>query len=187
MKKILLAGVVALFGFSNAQIQKDNWMLGGQVANAQFTNGLNINLTPQVGYFLKDNWAVGAKLGTNIYSLKGVSGVQAKWNLGAFTRYYLNKNDVSTLLKNGRFFGEATVGLGGDNSSHASSTNGAQLGIGAGYAYFITKNVSLDAILKFDATVGVGSSTGNGNIGLNVGFQIFLPTSKVQAALKDKQ
>lgn len=186
MKKILLAGAVALFGFSNAQIQKGNWMLGGQVANFQFTNGLNVNLSPQAGYFLKDNWAVGAKLGINVYSPKGVSGVQTNWNLGAFTRYYLGKNDVNTLLKNGRFFGEATVGFGGYNSSYASSTNGAQLGIGAGYAYFITKNVSLDALLKFDATVGAGSSSGNGNFGLNVGFQIFLPTSKVQAALKDK-
>lgn len=186
MKKILLAGAFALFGLSNAQIQEGNWMVGGQVANMQFTNGVNVNLTPQVGYFVKDNWAIGAKVGLNVYSPKGASGTQTNWDLGAFTRYYLGKNDVNTILKNGRFFGEGTVGFGGVNSSVASSTNGIQLGIGAGYAYFITKNVSLDAVLKFTTTAGAGSSAGKGDLGLNVGFQIFLPTSKVKDALRDK-
>lgn len=186
MKKVLLAGAFALFGLSNAQIQEGNWMVGGQVANMQFTNGVNINLTPQVGYFVKDNWAVGAQVGLNVYSPKGVSETQTNWDLGVFTRYYFGNNEVNSILKNGRFFGEGTVGFGGVNSSSASSTNGIQLGIGAGYAYFITKNVSLDAILKFNTTAGGGSSSGTGDLGLNVGFQIFLPTSKVKDALRDK-
>lgn len=191
MKKFILGAAVfatGLFNTANAQIQEGNWMVGGQVANFKFTNGFNMNLTPQVGYFIKDNWAVGGQVGLNVYSPQGGdAGTQTDWTLGAFTRYYFGPNEIDSLLKNGRFFAEGSVGFGGNNSSASTSTNGVDLGIGAGYSYFITKNVSLDALLKFNTIAGGGSSSAKGNLGLNVGFQIYLPTSKAKAALKDQQ
>ncbi|MDO4763142.1 MAG: hypothetical protein Q4A00_02025 [Flavobacteriaceae bacterium] len=158
-------------------------MIGGQVANVNFTTPFQLNLTPQVGYFVKDNWAVGAQVGLGMTSVGG--NTAADWTLGAFTRYYLGENDINTLLKNGRFFGEGIVGLGGKNGQ--ATTNGINLGVGAGYSYFISRNVSLDAILKFETVVGAGNTAGQGKLGLNVGFQIFLPTAKVKAALNDRQ
>lgn len=187
MKKLLLAGAFAFFGLSNAQIQKDNWMVGGQVTNMKFTNGFNVALTPQLGYFVMDNWAIGGQVGLNIFSPKGNSATQTNWNLGVFTRYYLGDNQVDSILKNGRFFAQGEVGFGGSNSNTGSSTNGVDLGIGAGYSYFITRNVSLDALLKFNTLVGGGSSAAKGDLGLNVGFQIYLPTSKAKSVLKDNQ
>ncbi|MCW0499426.1 hypothetical protein AWM61_03790 [Riemerella anatipestifer] len=189
MKKLFLGAVVfaaGLFGTANAQIQEGNWMVGGQVAKMRFTNGVNLNLTPQVGYFVKDNWAVGAQVNLEVASAGGATGTTTNWTLGGFTRYYFGSNEVESLLKNGRFFAEGTVGFGGINNSAGSTTNGVNLGVGAGYSYFITKNVSLDALLKFDTVTGGGNTAGNGNLGLNVGFQIYLPTSKVKAALKDQ-
>lgn len=185
MKKLILGAVIfaaSLFSNqANAQIQKDNWMVGGQVADVRFTNGFSLTLTPQVGYFIKDNWAVGAEVGLS------TGGGTTNWSLGAFSRYYFGKNEINSLLNNGRFFGQGNVGFGGINSSAGNSTNGVNLGIGAGYAYFISKNISLDAILKFDAVVGGGNTSGNGSLGLNVGFQIYLPTAKAKAVLKDQQ
>ena len=190
MKKLVLGAAfaaIALAGTANAQIQEGNWMVGGHVADFKFTNGFNMNLTPNVGYFVKDNWAVGAQVGLHVASPKGSSDTQTDWTVGAFTRYYFNPNEVDGLLNHGRFFAEGSVGFGGDNSSSGASTNGADLGIGAGYAYFITPNVSLDALLKFNALVGGGSSSGKGNLGLGVGFQIYLPTRTAQASLRDQQ
>ncbi len=187
MKKLFLAGALALFGLSNAQIQEGNWMVGGQVADMKFTNGVNISLTPQVGYFIKDNWAVGGQLGLDIFKAKGASGTQTDWTLGAFTRYYFGPNEIDSLLKNGRFFTQGNVGFGGDNSSSSSSTNGVNLGIGAGYAYFLTPNVSLEGLLGVDTFVGGGSSSGKANVNLGVGFQIYLPNAKAKQVLKDKQ
>lgn len=161
-------------------------MVGAQVSNMKFTNGLNIGLTPKVGYFIEDNWAIGGQVGLDINKPSGDNSTQTNWTLGAFTRYYLSDNQVDNLLKNGRFFGEGSVGFGGNNvSGGGSSTNGVDLGIGAGYSYFITKNVSFDALLKFNAIVGGGSSSGKGNLGLNLGFQIFLPSSKVKAVINE--
>lgn len=189
MRKFILA-IALVFGavfFSemNAQIQKGNWMVGTEVANMQFTSGLDISLSPKAGYFIADNLVVGGLVGLNIYKAKGSSNTQTDWTVGGFGRYYIGKDHLN-LLKNGRFFGEGSVGFGGRNSSVGSSTNGVDLGVGAGYAYFITRNVSLDAMLKFNAVVGGGNTSGQGDLGLRIGFQIFLPTAKVKAAMQDK-
>lgn len=186
MKKLFLAGALALFGLSNAQIQKGNWMVGGQVANVKFTNGFNLSLTPQVGYFIEDNWAVGGEVGLSIADQTN-GGTTTNIDLGAFTRYYFGPNEVDSILKNGRFFAQGNVGFTGINQSSGATTNGVGLGIGAGYAYFLTPNVSLEGLLKFSGVAGGGNQNFNGNLGLNVGFQIYLPNAKAKQVLKDNQ
>ncbi|SDI90475.1 outer membrane beta-barrel protein [Chryseobacterium jejuense] len=69
MKKILLAGAVALFGLSNAQIAKGTTYLSGSVGYSQeeSNNGdykkENFNVLPTVGYFVNTNLAVGLGVG----------------------------------------------------------------------------------------------------------------------------
>ncbi|UKB77249.1 outer membrane protein [Chryseobacterium sp. MEBOG07] len=69
MKKILLAGAVALFGLSNAQIAKGTTYLSGSVGYSQVesNNGNikkeNFNVLPTVGYFVNTNLAVGLGIG----------------------------------------------------------------------------------------------------------------------------
>ncbi|MDO4225784.1 MAG: hypothetical protein Q4C75_07825, partial [Bergeyella zoohelcum] len=87
---------------------------------------------------------------------------------------------------NGRFFAQGEVGFSGINQKGAATTNGIGLGIGAGYAYFINKNIALEGLLKLNGSVGGGNQSFNGNVRLGVGFQIFLPSAKIKAALKDK-
>jgi len=69
MKKILLAGAVALFGLSKAQIAKGTTYLSGSVGYSQVeTNNGNLktenfNVLPTVGYFVNTNLAVGLGIG----------------------------------------------------------------------------------------------------------------------------
>lgn len=69
MKKILLAGAVALFGLSNAQIAKGTTYLSGSVGYSQeeSNNGNlkkeNFNVLPTVGYFVNTNLAIGLGIG----------------------------------------------------------------------------------------------------------------------------
>lgn len=75
MKKILLAGAIALFGLSNAQIAKGTAYLSGQVTYAQEednnfdTKVENFRIVPTAGYFVGTNLAVG--LGVGYKSDKG--------------------------------------------------------------------------------------------------------------------
>lgn len=187
MKKLLVAASIAVFGLSNAQIQKDNWMVGAQVANIKFTNGFNMNLTPKLGYFIQDRWAVGAQVGLDIYSPEDTGDTQTTWSIAPFTRYYFTNAEVNSMLRNGAFFGEGSLGFGGDNSSAGDSTNGVDFGIGAGYAYFITPNVGLEGMLKYQGLLGGGNNNATGNLYLGVGFQIYLSSRRAEAALQDRQ
>ncbi|OCK52483.1 opacity protein [Chryseobacterium sp. CBo1] len=69
MKKLLVAGAVALFGLSNAQIAKGTVYLSGTVNYSQeeTQNGNvkeeKLNVIPTVGYFVAPNLAVGVGVG----------------------------------------------------------------------------------------------------------------------------
>lgn len=84
------------------------------------------------------------------------------------------------------FFAEGSAGFGGDNSSAAGgrNANGVKLGLGAGYAYFITQNISVEGLLKLSTITGAGNTA---NVSANVGFGIYLPTAKAKQVLRDQQ
>ena len=180
MKKFyLLAVALFITGLTvNAQLQKGNVLVGGDLAN--FSVGLkkgsitNLNLTPKAAWFVSNNFALGAYVNFGLQTAKN-SGTTIAYGVGPLARYYLNDPKVN-ILKHGRFFGEANVGIGGQNASGGGgSTNGLDLGVGPGYAYFITQNVSLETLLKLNGNVGFGNATTTSRLALNVGFQIYLP------------
>lgn len=188
MKKLFIAAAAALFSINaTAQLQQGNWMVGAEVANVKFTNGFSMSLTPKLGYFVQDRWVVGAQVGLDVQSPEGTSDTQTDWSIAPFTRYYFASNEVDNLLNNGAFFAEGSAGFGGNNSSAGNSTNGVELGIGAGYSYFITPTVGLEGLLKYKGLVGGGNTNAQGNLYLGVGFQIYLPNSRAKAALRDQQ
>lgn len=187
MKKILLASALGLFGMANAQLKQGNWMVGSDVMGMKFTNGLDVRINPKAAYFVADRWAIGAGVGLSVQKPNGTSITQTNWSIAPFTRYYFTSTEIDSMLKNGAFFAEGSAGFGGRNSSSGTTTNGVELGIGAGYAYFITNNVSLEGMLKLGTTVGGGNTTGNADVSLGVGFNIYLPTKAVKNAARDAQ
>lgn len=78
MKKLLLAGAVALFGLSNAQMTKGDWVISGNTGfgfnnvnttvkvGSESVDGPKVStfsITPSVGYFVIDGLAIGIDLG----------------------------------------------------------------------------------------------------------------------------
>lgn len=179
MKKITLAAI-AIFSLvlsANAQIQKGNVLIGADLANLQL--GLSKptsfigSITPKAAWFIKDNVAVGAYGNFGITTLKG-NGSDINYGIGALGRVYSNGgNDI---IKHGRFFGEANIGIEGQNySATGGSTNGLGFGVGPGFAYFITPSIGLETLLKYNGLVGFGSSPFADNVHLQFGFQVYLP------------
>ncbi|UTG66784.1 outer membrane beta-barrel protein (plasmid) [Elizabethkingia anophelis] len=187
MKKLILGTVLittGLFSFSKAQIQKGNWMVGGNIISSEFglnTGGAyNFSLQPKAAYFVDDNLAIGG-LVTFGFSGSKDSSTKYTYNIGALGRYYFNNDQVDNLLKHGRFFVEGNLGIGGTSfTKGGNSTTGLNLGVGPGYAYFITPNVAIEGLVKYNGDFGFGNNGTTSNIGFNVGFQIYLPTSKVK-------
>lgn len=184
---MLIAGTCIAGTAAHAQIQQGNLMVGANLANLDIglQNGASVkfNLNPRLGYFVKDNVAIGGlvKLGVDYAKNRGTT---VSYGIGAFGRYYLGDKKYE-ILKHTRFFGEANAGFGGTNTkvsgSDAITTNGLDLGVGPGVAYFITPNIGLEALAKYNLTVGFGSSATVNRLSFEFGFQIYLPTKKARA------
>jgi hypothetical protein len=195
MKKIFLA-ILTIFSFisfkSNAQLEKGNVIVGADLAN--FNIGLkkgavtSIDLTPKAAWMLDNNIALGGYIDFGFTTQKafGTTYSNTNYGVGVLGRYYVN-NPKYNLLKAGRWFAEANVGFQGTNTKGGNSTNGLGLGFGPGYAYFITKNVALETLLKFEENIGFGNSTSSPDLNLHVGFQIYLPGKSTVKNIKSNE
>ena len=174
---------------TNAQIQKGNVMVGGDISRLDFSlnEGSNFNLLidPKAAWFVKDNLAIGGYLTFNLITAKG-AGTYIAYGIGPLARYYINDKDVN-VLRHARFFIEANAGIEGKNPQIGSSTNGLGLGFGPGLAYFITPNIGLEGLLKYQGIIGFGSSLTSSDLVLSLGFQIYLPRKRIEQAAKGKQ
>lgn len=189
LKQIFLASSILIMGgatISNAQIQEGNLMVGVNLANIDLDLQKNntrfgLGITPKIGYFIQDNLALGGELGLGFESAKNTFAIN--YNISAFGRYYIG-DPRAVILNHSRFFLEANAGIAGRNYKvkdvPSASTNGLGLGIGAGVAYFITPNIGLETLLKYNQIVGFGTSPTTGGLSLNIGFQIYIPTSKAR-------
>lgn len=190
MKKLFLAGAIALFGMANAQIQQGNVMVGGNLLGADFGlnsgAGYSFAIQPKAAWFIKDNLAVGGYVNLGFSGAKDAP-TTFTYNVGALGRYYLNPGEqgIDNLLKHGRWFIEGNLGVGGTSiSKGGASSNGLNFGFGPGYAYFITPHVGLEGLLKYDANAGFGNVGYTHRLTFGLGFQVYLPSSKAKSLVK---
>ncbi len=189
MKKFTLITLLAVItiGYSaSAQIQQGNVLMGGDIANLNI--GLNaskpfsVQLTPKAAWFVQDNVALGGYVNLGLATAKS-SPTTFTYGVGGLARYYTGSD--APILKHSRLFGEATIGIGGvDVSNGGGNTNGLDFSFGPGYAYFITPNLGLETLLKFNGVAGFGSQTFQSNLNLSFGFQIYLPGKSTASKVK---
>ena len=198
MKKLLFLSTILILGFSgisNAQTEQGTFMLGTDLGSGLVNTaspglfglnfglnegaGFNVGISPKMGYFVKDNFMVGAVVNvgfTKSAEYDGLSTRTTTYGIQALSRYYMSQGEkgVDNFLKRGSFFSEANAGVAGVNVKDGPTTNGFAFGVGPGYSYFLTKNVALETTLKYNGLVGGGNTTYQHALGLNFGVQVFL-------------
>lgn len=190
MKKTLLVLAILSLLFiqkTNAQLQKGSVLVGGDIADFDIglrkNAGYSIEINPKAAWFINNNIAVGPYVLLGVSKANKASATVFDYGVGALGRYYLGTSQVSieNFIRNTRFFVEGNVGISGRNvSDGGGTTNGLGLGIGPGLAYFITPNVSLETLLKYNGMLGFGDATTQSDLNLSVGFQIYLPGRATQ-------
>lgn len=194
MKKLILSGILVVAGLAttvNAQIQQGNWLVGSSLISSNFGlntgGGYNIALQPKGAYFIKDNVAVGGYVDLGFNKVTNGSPTEFTYGVGALGRYYLSPGEkgVDNLLNHGRWFLEGNAGIGGRSVENADSTTGFDFGVGPGYSYFITPNIGLEGLVKYRGRAGFGSEGLNSNLSFNLGFSIYIPTSKAKQVARD--
>lgn len=194
MKKILLAGAVALFGLSNAQIAKGTTYLSGSVGYSQVeTNNGNLktenfNVLPTVGYFVNTNLAIGLGVGyqtektTTTTTLSETVTKKPAFVVAPFVRKYWTLSEklyifgqLAVPMQFGKTENEITIG----NTTTSTEAKYTQIGVTVkpGLDYFLNKNWSIEA------TIGEfgynnykpkdGDATNNYNFGLNLSSVTF--------------
>jgi hypothetical protein len=191
MKRIILPLVFVFFILTqaHAQIQKGNVMVGADLADIQLSlnkgGNFSFRIDPKAAWFIRDNIALGAYLNVGLSTAKD-AGTSINYGVGPLARYYINDKELN-LLRHSRFFIEGNIGIEGYNPAVGDNTNGLGLGAGPGLAYFITPNIGLEALVKYNGIVGFGSAVSSNNINFGLGFQIYLPSSRIRTEIKNAE
>ena len=154
MKRIVFLALVFLSIQASAQLDKNTMMAGGSVVFNKYTpKGGGTSFTsfmgnPNFGYFVADNFVVGAGIGFNAYG----SGNNIVY-FSPYLRYFVKKFYLQTKFDYGR----------------SNSQNNSNLSFDLGYALFLNDNVALEPAFYFSQNLnGQGS-----NLGFKMGFQIY--------------
>jgi len=177
MKKLLLSALaICAFSFANAQedekstegnqTSKGSWLIEANTGfgsahtadtGIRFTSrdGESIyNIGLEGGYFIMDNLAVKAGLGFGGNS--ATDSNRFSYKVGA--KYYVMGMIPVSLDLNGASIKDA-------------SEDPMYLGVGAGYAWFLGKNVSVEPGVRYNATLNDDADP-EGNFQVNIGFAL---------------
>ncbi|WP_373516268.1 hypothetical protein [Pricia sp.] len=195
-------------GLCRAQTDQGTFMLGSDLGSGIINSssnglfglnfglndgaGMDLGLSPKMGWFVRDNFLIGAIANIG-YSKSPESNSQSSesfvYGLQALTRYYISPDDVDVdeLPRRLRFFAEINGGLSGVNVKDGPTTNGFAYGTGPGLAYFITDNVALETTFKYNGLLGAGNTAYQHALSLNLGIQIFLDRNRAENIIDDER
>ncbi|HLR38001.1 MAG TPA: outer membrane beta-barrel protein [Chitinophagaceae bacterium] len=172
-----------------AQTEKGNMMVGMQVANIGGTfqdggNTFNLNLTPSAAYFVRNNLAIGGMLDLGLATQNKLTTFS--YGIGPWARYYFTTPQEMDFSSHAAFFIDGFVGLQGVSHENGGNTNGLGIKVGPGISYFISSMVSLDASVNYNLILGFGNTATVNKIGLNIGFQVFLPAFSLKEKFQNE-
>ncbi|WP_452222913.1 hypothetical protein [Lacinutrix chionoecetis] len=157
----------------NAQLDKGNWLVGGSgeysSQNSTFDDGSDtkidrITIKPNIGYFIKEKFALGATLGYTNQSIFTTYGV------GLFSRYYFLKPEKTFNLFAQVHFD--IVHVVSDIEGGARNNTSNFYGVRVGQVVFFNSTVGLEFAVEYErGNLPTGVSN---NIKAVIGFQIHL-------------
>ena len=152
---------------SNAQTEKQNWLVGGRVDLNTGENSTHIGFSPGAGIFVIDNFAIGANFLIDYNKTGDVKATD--FGVGPFFRYYFLKGMVKPLIH------VSVSYLSSKYKSPAFSTtnNGINILAAGGVAVFLNENVALEILAGYSHTK-YKDFDGSGGFNLGIGFQVYL-------------
>lgn len=194
MKNFLLSLVVACLCLPlRAQTDQGSMLVGGsagldytvQSANKVF----NASLSPQGGYFLVDNFAVGLRMPLGLQSISSISSavpnsdatnktrtLTYRVGVGPFVRYYFGKSAIRPFVNGGADYQYSRTRVKDSYPAQVRTEREDSYSIfgGAGMAYFISQFVGLETQLGY-TYFRSDKLNKYSRLGLTVGLQIYIP------------
>jgi len=172
MKKIIMSlmAVTVMYTAINAQTEKSDWMVGGNMTINTTRGNSEFTFQPSAGYFFANNFVAGAQL--TLSFAKQEDTKYSTFSVGPFARYYINIKDSDFKPF---FHADFNVGSTGVKvpSFDKTTTTTTSFFIGAGGAYFINRNVALEALAGYNRIKIETYDPTNGFL-FRIGFQVHL-------------
>ena len=174
MRKFIMTIVFGcILMISNAQTEKQNWLVGGRVDLNTGENSTHIGFSPGAGIFVIDNFAIGANFLIDYNKTGDVKATD--FGVGPFFRYYFLKGMVKPLIH------VSVSYLSSKYKSPAFSTtnNGINILAAGGVAAFLNENVALEILAGYSHTK-YKDFDGSGGFNLGIGFQVYLSKKQIE-------
>jgi len=177
MKKLLLAGAVALFGLSNAQMTKGDWVISGNTGlgfnnttttvkvGSQSADGPKTNIfsvSPSAGYFVIDGLAVGIDLGymSTTTKYEGNKTTNSTFSvMPTATYYFTNSSKLVPFLGAGIGYASNKTKVNITNGGtifdpllmqDEVTTNGLAWRVKGGVTYMATQSLGINMGVSYD-------------------------------------
>lgn len=178
---LLLASSMAL----EAQTLQGSQMVGGQGTLAgvfrEGSDRFEFSLSPDYGYFVLDNFAVGAFLDFSFISVEALTS-RFRFALKPFVRYYVPSESKW------RFFVNGSIGGGIDrlrldedllqeidpDAENPTIRGLVEFDVGPGVNFFLSRSVALEGYVFYEGTQREGEEDLTSRFGLRLGLQAFL-------------
>ena len=160
IKKIAVValGLMVSVG-AHAQFESGKQYCGASLTGLNLSyNGseeLSLGIQAKAGYFFEDDMMLLAQAE---YKHSGLEGVKDYWALGAQGRYYIEHNGI--------YLGA------GVKLIHTGSYNDVMPGVEVGYAFFVSKQVTIEPAVYYDQSFKNHSDYST--VGVKVGIGIYL-------------
>lgn len=160
IKKIAVValGLMVSVG-AHAQFESGKQYCGASLTGLNLSyNGseeLSLGIQAKAGYFFENDMMLLAQAE---YKHSGLEGVKDYWALGAQGRYYIEQNGI--------YLGA------GMKLIHTGSYNDVMPGVEVGYAFFVSKQVTIEPAVYYDQSFKNHSDYST--VGVKVGIGIYL-------------
>ena len=170
---------------SNAQITKGNWLVGGSgsFSTSTFTSentdgseskqkGTSLRISPNLGFFISDRFAVGLDLSLNFANSEGRDNSNWAIGLGPFVRYYFLPEDKLINI-----FSQTSIRFNNGLSEINKDSKSTTFGLSAGGVIFFNSSVGLELSLNYEDITVKRANSNNRNTDIffvGLGFQIHL-------------
>src|SRR5574343_1211639 len=171
---LFFAGLL-FFNISICQVTKKNWMIGGsglistqsQNLSGSTLNGSDINFSPNLGYFIVDRLALGARLGYKYNRTEFNSTVtkNTRYSFGPFLRYYFLRPEKVVNL-----FTEMAYQYSKVNATNTFGGTDNTFRLSVGPAIFFNSSVGLEFTINYEYYTNYGSEQKSKRVFLGIGF-----------------
>lgn len=180
MKHIILITLSLItFNTTKAQLEKGNWMLGGNISfnsirynSANYTPPtyriIEIDINPSFAYFFSNNFNTGLKFSFNKL-IRGSNQLSyTSFRLGPFCRYYFLDNEKAI-----NFLAELVYRVGLEKGTTGQSSTNTYAG-GLGCVAFFNSSVGIEFMVNYTSEKFIDYSGRNNSIQLSLGLQVHL-------------